>query len=748
MKKPIIFSIIVLGISSVISQLLVIREFTISFYGNEFFIGWILFSWLFWVGMGSLFLNKFFTNNKTFKVLIICQFLVAILLPLEIFLGRLSRTLLSNATGQIPNLIPALLYSFIILAPLCLILGLQFVLVSRFWKISDEKLILSQLLGKSYLLEAIGFIIGGVVFGYFLIFINEFKAVSILAWLNLLSIAFFVLLIKKPTPILKSLLVILIILFMGIFAFSKNINNFANSFLFPNQKLIESKNSIYGNITVTKIKNQYNFYESGLILGPDKEEFFNEQIAHLSLLFHPNPKKILLIGGGFNGVLNEILKHQPDKIFYAEIDPSLIEITRKYIPKEIRQGLEDKKVKIINVDTRYFIKNSSENFDVIIINLPNPSTALINRFYTQEFIKEAKNHLNPEGIITTYLSFSSDYLSKEMENLDVSLFGSLKEIFPYLLVLPGDEHLFICSLDKVDYNPKALIQRLKQRNIKTNFVNEAYIQYRLTNDRVPKIISGLGKNKEAKANQDQRPISYYYNFVYWVSSFYPKLAKILNAFSKIKFVWVVIFLALVLLSLMFVLRKRRDNIKKLLATTMAIAGFSLMATEIIIILGFQIFYGYLYYEIALIITVLMTGITLGSWLGLKKIEQTKIKTIIKIHSLIVVFLLAFLTIFYWLFQVQPKPSIIIEIIFLLMAGLIGLIVGFEFPIVNNLYLKNEERDKKAGTIYGADLLGSCLGALLISILVLPIFGIFQTLILLAILNILIAIYLFSLKSIG
>jgi len=752
MKKAIIFSIIILGISSVISQLIIIRELIISFYGNEFFIGWTLFSWLFWVGMGSLFLNKIIKERFIPKITVIAHILIALFIGLEIFLIRFSRILTAGQTGQIPNLIPALLYSFFILAPFCLILGLQFAVVSRLGKSWTEKLNLGQVLGKSYILETIGFIIGGLIFSYALIVANEFLVASIIAWLNLLAGFFILFLVPKSNLILKSLIIILIISFGAISVFSQIINKETNALRFPNQELVESKNSIYGNIAISKISGQYNFYESGLFLGANKAEIFNEIPAHFSLLFHPNPKKILLIGNGFNGMLKEILKHQPDKIFYLELDPSLIETLKNYIPFNLSQDLENKKVKIINLDARYFIKNTSENFDVIIINLPNPSTALIDRFYTEDFLRQAKNKLSKGGILTTYLSSSANYFGPEVEYLDASLYKALKNNFASVLILPEDQHLFIASQNQLDYNPDLLIQRLKQRNIKTNFVNEAYIKYRLTNERIEKLSSLLNKNQSAKINQDQLPISYYYNFIYWVSSFYPKLAKVFLFLTKIKFVWILIFLFLLSgIWLWASKRKQMGKSKGLLFLAMAIAGFSLMAIEIIIIFGFQIFYGYLYYKIALIITALMMGMAVGSWLGTRKIEKAKIKSIIKIHSLIFIFSLLLLLGFYLLFKPSPKPLIAIEIIFLISAALIGGIVGFEFPVINKLYLeqkallRSSSYGGRVGIIYSADLFGSCLGASLVSIFLLPIFGIYESLILLAILNIIILLPLLYLK---
>jgi spermidine synthase len=270
------------------------------------------------------------------------------------------------------------------------------------------------------------------------------------------------------------------------------------------------------------------------------------------------------------------------------------------------------------------------------------------------------------------------------------------------------------------------------------------------------VLDSLKTNEEAKINQDQYPISYYYNFVYWISHFHSGLAKFLTSISKIEFSWIAGFF--VLLIVLGIVSRKKTSSRSLLPLTMAVAGFSLMAAEIIIIFAFQVFYGYLYYKIGLIITALMIGMALGTWLGIKlssrskKISGAKIKSLILIHGSIIVFCLVFLLGSWFLFQVSPKPSLVIEIIFLSLAALIGGIVGFEFPIINELYLNQKIRLRpsgfggQAGTIYGADLLGSCLGASLTSIFILPIFGIFQTLILIAILNVVILISLFYLKS--
>ena len=132
MRKILIFALILVGFSSVISQVVLVRELLITFYGNELSIGFILASWLFWVGMGSWFLGRRADRIKRgIEVFILTQFLIWLLLPLEILLVRMSKDIIGIGLGEIIGPFPMLYFSFLVLAPLCLVIGFQFALGCR-----------------------------------------------------------------------------------------------------------------------------------------------------------------------------------------------------------------------------------------------------------------------------------------------------------------------------------------------------------------------------------------------------------------------------------------------------------------------------------------------------------------------------------------------------------------------------------------------------------------------------------------
>jgi spermidine synthase len=747
MKKSFIFSLFTLGFTSLISQVILLRELMVSFYGNEFFLGLVLAVWLGWVAMGSFWLVKLLKKIKDpLRILLSCHILVALLLPLLILLIRLAKSW-TPVVGQMPDLLPSLISAILTPAPLCLILGLQFTITTRCLNQPAPASFrrkgvgqAAQSVNRAYFIESLGFVLAGLFFSYFLVLFNVWLAISILAFVNCLAVL--LILFKNKYHFFK--IISLILLFASaLFAlpfFNQALEYQSQSWRFSKQKLIKVINSPYGQLAVNQsLQNeQYNFYQSGLWLASNQENPLNESLAHFSLLQHPRPQNILLIGQGFGGLLNEILQHQPEKVYYLELDPWLIKTTWPYLPSDWQKTLKDPSVKIILADGRYFLKNNQEKFDLIIINLPDPSTALLNRFYTQECFEEIKNQLQESGILATYLSFSPNYQNQDLIKLEASIYQTLKKVFPQIIILPEEGTvLFLATGQKDILTTQAdlLIERWQQRNLQTKFINQQYLNYVLTNKRIASLKKALIEEK-VKINRDTWPISYAYNFLFWTNYFHPQLADFLKVFLKINFWWLVI-LSLLLVALVFLLRKRIKQ-DKILWSAMAIGGFSLMAIEIILIFAYQSFFGYLYYRIALLIALFMLGLAGGTWLGVKQIQRKLIKfsSIAQVHLLIIIYALLIYFFFWSNFFGQINLFLSREIVFPLLAVLIGGLVGLEFAYINQLYLGKKNKPSQMGFIYSADLFGSCLGALLAALFLIPLLGILQTLLCLMIFNLL------------
>ncbi|MBF0503834.1 MAG: hypothetical protein HQL14_01910 [Candidatus Omnitrophica bacterium] len=733
-------SLFILGFTSLVSQIVMTRELVVSFYGNEFFIGWLLFGWLFWVGVGSIIIKFLSKPHRGLSLVLTCHLLAAVLVPLTIFWIRLSKSFSANAAGQIPDLMPALMTSFIVIAPLCLVLGMHFVAASGYRQACRESQDRAGVLRIAYFYEALGFVLGGLVFSYGLVFLNEFQTSAIVIFLNLGMVLMFLFLEKVAAK--KYFLIAAVLTFcLGhiCFLFSDQLNIRTAGFRFAQQPLIKTQNSIYGNLALTRTGDQFNFYESGLPVGTDRDEAFNECLIHFPMLSNANPQKVLLIGSGFNGALREILKYNPKEIFYAELDPSIIDLAREYIPAS-RRILDGGRVQLIKRDPRISLRSLPRDLDVIIINLPNPSTGLINRYFTDEFFKEVRGHLKSNGVMATHLVFASDSVSEPLGNLGTSIYKTIHRNFDSVVILPEDVLFILASPSPLPRDPQVLIQRLKSRNIQNYFVTPPSIVYRYTTDRVSKTLDLFLSNTTARINSDLYPQGYFYNSVYWLSIFHQYFAVLYASVMQTNYFLILVLAVLFILLLSRISSQLNVN-KTIIIFAMAMGGFSLMSAEVIVIYGFQIFYGNLYYKISWIISSFMAATAAGAFWGNRDSIASFIK-LFKLHSAIgAYFVLWFLVM--WLaagVKWAPPP----EVWIMLGAG-IGVLIGLEFSCINILYFLKEkyEGQFRLGAIYAADLLGSCLGALGISVFMIPAYGIYKTLLFLMIVNAALAFVLFK-----
>jgi spermidine synthase len=139
----------------------------------------------------------------------------------------------------------------------------------------------------------------------------------------------------------------------------------------------------------------------GVIQCTERDEFsYQEMMAHIPLFSHPNPKKVLVIGGGDGGVLREIARHPSvEEICICELDKEVIEVSKKYLPFMAR-GFEDPRVKVHVMDGAKFMEENQASFDVIITDSSDPVGPASVLFETP-FYKAMHASLREGGIVCT-----------------------------------------------------------------------------------------------------------------------------------------------------------------------------------------------------------------------------------------------------------------------------------------------------------------------------------------------------------
>lgn len=161
-----------------------------------------------------------------------------------------------------------------------------------------------------------------------------------------------------------------------------------------------------------------------LMVCDNDNHAYNEMIAHVPLFCHPDPKEVLIIGGGDCGALTEVLKHpQVERCTMCEIDALVVETAKKHFPL-LTAGLEDPRANLILEDGKKYIENSSEKFDLIILDLSDPVGPAADLFQ-KEFHQKVLGRLVEGGIMVA--QSESPFYNKETVR---AMYRNLRDLFP------------------------------------------------------------------------------------------------------------------------------------------------------------------------------------------------------------------------------------------------------------------------------------------------------------------------------
>lgn len=153
---------------------------------------------------------------------------------------------------------------------------------------------------------------------------------------------------------------------------------------------------------------------------------YHEMIAHVPLLTHSNPKRVLIVGGGDGGTLKEVLKHTSvEEVVLCEIDEAVISISKKYFP-ELTEGMDDPRAQVIVQDGVAYIKSKKDYFDVIIVDSTD-FFSIADGLYREEFYTDMREALTINGIAVT--QSESMYYDKAFI---AKLYNQNKKVFPYV----------------------------------------------------------------------------------------------------------------------------------------------------------------------------------------------------------------------------------------------------------------------------------------------------------------------------
>ena len=211
----------------------------------------------------------------------------------------------------------------------------------------------------------------------------------------------------------------------------------------------------------------------GKIQSSEVDEFiYHEALVQPAMMTHPCPETVFIAGGGEGATLREVLYHHTVKrAVMVDIDAEVIAVCQKYLPEHSQGAFADKRAEVLHVDARDYISKSTELFDIIIIDLPEPiEEGPAYLLYTTEFYQLVLDKLSPSGLICVQ-SGSASYI--DLLNFK-AVHNTLKSVFtivcPYQIDVPafGGQWGFCLASQKLNplqVSPSEIDGRISDRSL-------------------------------------------------------------------------------------------------------------------------------------------------------------------------------------------------------------------------------------------------------------------------------------------
>ncbi|MDP8266956.1 MAG: hypothetical protein P9M07_08490 [Candidatus Aceula meridiana] len=683
---------VALGFISALFQLVLLREFTFSIAKNELSLVVAIGVWLIVCSLGGLIsLKKRFFKTSLLPSLLTLFFCFSVL-------GiHLAKSVISLNYYESSSLLFALICAILFIAPQGFLVGHAFgslCHVSLKTKKNTERRS-----AQFFSLEALGIFLGGITFTFLL---SRYTNPFVFAFWPLIFIPL------EKCKRTKMAITIFIGILSSMFFFSyptilkKEFND---------ARILAVQGNPYGPVILAEKNAVISLYINGSLAQTSEDKAFEEEFVHTAFSSIKKHEDILLIGRFAQGYIEEIQKYSVKQIKSVWVNPAKTDIPA-----------------IANDPVRY-LQRTSEKYDLILMNIPPPSSLSLNRFFTSEFFLLVKDRLSEGGVFCFSIPSRRDILSPAFRNFDSSIINTLNKIFPHYLAIPSD-HMMILARKYEPLDSSLLLENFKAHNKKTSFFTFYHLKDNLDSSRINFIEDSFGP--KPNLNKNFKPFGFLNYLILEQKKFYPRLSVNIGALQEI--IPIGFVLAILLISLISVFFKKTNTLLHA-----GCLGFLSIAASLTIYISFQIISGALFWKLGLLMGIFMAGLSLSSYL-----QSVHMKRICPSQKQLSLLYLLWLGVFGILLFTIKSYLLIPEIewALLVLSFLSGGLTGLGYPLlITMLADENKGLEKIPVSIYAADLIGAFLGTACFSVFFIPFLGVSTSIVLAGAL-----IMIFGLKS--
>jgi spermidine synthase len=781
-------ALVLTGLMAGVAQVLMARELLDVFYGDEICVGLLLGSWLLWVAVGSAVVARvggrdgppngppvlaFGVLLMVTPVLLIGQIACARAIPATVvglkgwvsakavalpWLNGLAK-LLPGTEGELIGLVPMIACIVVVMAPVCVVEGLQFVLGCRVYAAARRKgkgggqVGGGEAIGGAYVWDAVGHLGAGALLSFALVYRVSGMTHAALAGVAAAAGALWLLWAAHQemgaprfrVGAVTASRVLIVLLVPALAGWMERIDGAMMRVRWRGQELVAHARTPYGSLAVTRRGSVHSFFASGLLMFDSPDPVNAEWMTHMAMLQHRRPRRVLLIGGA-GGKLAEILKHGPDRVDYVELDEWVVRLGREYWAAEAAAALDDPAVRVHVTDGRAFIKagkgvegeGTGPAYDVVIVALPDPFTTQLSRFYSEEFFGEVRRAMSEEGVFCCAITSSPDYLDSALLAFDACVYRTMQRAFAEVAGVPGETMLIMGARQQgvLTRDALTLLGRVWGRGIETS-VFQSLLMDRMQENRITYVDGALRDAPEVELNTDLQPRGYYYRQRLSAAWFGPGTRRVFDALGRLR-LWHVVLLAGALLAGLAPFVRHRAADRVYVPVLMASVGFAGMVLQIALLLAFQALCGSVYHKIGLLTGAFMLGLAAGgSWMSrrLRGVRQP-LWVLVVIQACIVGYAAVLAPQLVEALGASSRPGALIgvQILFPVLMAAAGSLVGAAFPLAGRAQLEAQAERAEgdggdvggaAGTLYAADLIGACGGGLVAGTVLVPVLGMAQ-----------------------
>jgi len=677
------------GLIALLAQVLLLREATILFHGNELVIGILFFVWFLGGALGTAKpLNEKYVKNQKLPTLFLV--LMTVVLFSLLVITRIAFSFFQDEADL--SLIHIFSLSTALLLPISYVSGLCFKMLSSV-AISD-----GVSLSRIYAVESFAFAAAGLIYSF--AFVEKVKSLQISWLLIVLAVSSLVICLARKKIHLVYLVFLLILLWFSAPLFEKA-DRLTTDFQWRKTgETVSSQESRYGAINISQNAGLKTVYYNGRPIGNYPATEASLEIGNLARAVVRKPKKILVLGFGTWGVLQELSKAFPRSIVNVEKDPILVKNTIEALPESDKKGMS--RVEFIHADPFSWVRSSRDSYDLIILPILNMATLADARYYSSLFFINLSRLLKKNGKIICALEYSEKFPTHDgMAN--IAHIGSvIKRHLGFVHFVPVQNFYWIASNNQFVLSLKQISPQLGKISRTTPWFNRAYLSHYLDPKRY-EVFRSILERFPAKGSLrfDYGERLYRNAFVDWV--------------RKGGYFFSVVFFLVLFVSTLIVLKLYIGyRLKQFLAwqsITVLFIGFAAVVGELLVLNLYQMIFGHVYRAYAIMVGIFMLGMSFGSTRLPHKDAIASSKLYLVPFIIAIWLLLINLSYFTSTWFVQYPDWFSFWFSLLMVAG--GFCVGWSFALLS----KNNNL-----TVYSFDLMGSALGALVGAPVLIPFFG--------------------------